>query len=243
MRDSSSLEIALDREQGKSSSIRRPFLRVLPSAIAIIPVSMLFGVLAHRADWSMFEVLVAGFLGFTGSGQFALLPLAETNPSFLTMLIICASINSRYFPIAFTTVKRLPKTFFSRAFVSHMLGDEAYATERSSDTVKETLIIRLTIFAFWVVSGVIGAIIAQAIPSAWLSTDIHLGFPASVVLIYLSVSQVKIRVSGIFLMQSVMVAICLLLAAAFYWLLGPTYFWIPSVIMTAVILDKWEKHE
>lgn len=124
-----------------------------------------------------------------------------------------------------------------------MLGDEAYATERNSDTVKDTLSIRLTIFVFWVVSGVIGAMISKIIPNAWLSTDIHLGFPASVVLIHLSVSQIKMRVSGIYLMQLVMMATCLLLAAAFYSLLGPTYFWIPSVIITAVILDKWEKHE
>ena len=210
--------------------------------MAIIPVSMLFGVLAHRADWSTLEILAAGFLGFTGSGQFAMLPLAETNTSFLTMLIICASINSRYFPIALTTTKRLPKTFLARTFLSHMLGDEAYATERSSDTAKETLIIRFTIFVFWVVSGVAGAMIASAIPIAWLGTDIHLGFPASVVLVYLSVSQIKQRVAGIYLMQALMVATCLLLAATFYWVLGPTWFWIPSVITTAVILDKWKKH-
>ncbi|BES73122.1 hypothetical protein RE428_41400 [Marinobacter nanhaiticus D15-8W] len=225
------------------SSIRRPFLRVLPSAIAIIPVSMLFGVLAHRADWSMLEILAAGFLGFTGSGQFALLPLAEVNASFLTMLVICASINSRYFPIAFTTTRRLPKTIFPRMFASHMLGDEAYATERNDDTAKDTFIIRLTIFSFWIIAGVIGALVAKAIPSAWLSTDIHLGFPASVVLVYLSVSQIKVRITDIYHAKSAMVVTCFLLAATFYWLLGPTYFWIPSVAVTAVVLDKWKKHE
>lgn len=219
------------------------FRRVLPSAIAIIPVSMLFGILAYRADWSYLEILVAGFLGFTGSGQFALLPLVEANAGFLTMLVICASINSRYFPIAFTTTKRLPKTFFARMFVAHILGDEAYATEKNSDTVKETVCIRLTIFVFWVVSGVIGAMIAKAIPNAWLSTDIHLGFPASVVLVHLSVSQIKMRVSGIFHMQLVMVIACLLSGTAFYLLLGSTYFWMPGIIIVALILDKWKKYE
>ncbi|MFO7527497.1 MAG: AzlC family ABC transporter permease [Marinobacter sp.] len=243
MRDSPSLDIVVDRPLGKASSIRRAFLRVLPSAFAIAPVSMLFGVLAYRADWSLLEVLAAGFLGFTGSGQFALLPLSETDASFLTMLLICASINSRYFPIAFTTVKRLPKTVFARTFVSHMLGDEAYATERSSDTVLETLVIRSTIFVFWVVSGVIGALIAQAIPSAWLSNGIHLGFPASVVLVYLSVTQIKMQVSGVYLRPLVMLAACLVLAVACYEWLGPTYFWIPSVLITAIILDKGKKHE
>lgn len=243
MSDSPTFEIAADQERGKVSSIRRPFLRVLPSAIAIIPVSMLFGVLAHRADWSMLEIMAAGFLGFTGSGQFALLPLAEVNASFLTMLVICASINSRYFPIAFTTTRRLPKTFLTRMFVSHMLGDEAYATERNSDSAKDTFIIRFTIFSFWIIAGVIGAIVAKAIPSTWLGTDIHLGFPASVVLVYLSVSQIKLRINGIYYAMSAMVVTCFLLAASFYWLLGPTYFWIPSVAVTAVVLDKWKKHE
>ncbi|MCY0965908.1 AzlC family ABC transporter permease [Parathalassolituus penaei] len=238
-----SLEIDKDRPSRKVPSTRRAFLRVLPSAIAIIPVSMLFGVLAYRANWSLLEVLAAGFLGFTGSGQFALLPLADTDASFLTMLLICASINSRYFPIAFTTTKRLPRTVLPRMFVSHMLGDEAYATERTSDTVLETLVIRLTIFVFWVVSGVIGALLAQAIPGAWLSSDIHLGFPASVVLVYLSVTQIKMRVSGVYFHKSMMIAACLILATASYEWLGPTYFWIPSVLITAIILDKWKKYE
>lgn len=216
---------------------------MLPSAVAIIPVSMLFGILAYRADWSIFEILAAGFLGFTGSGQFALLPLAEVNASFLTMLIVCASINSRYFPIALTTTKRLPKTFIARLFVSHMLGDEAYATEKLSDTVKDTICIRLTIFVFWVVSGIAGALIAKTIPNDWLSTNIHLGFPASVVLVYLSVSQIKMRVSGRYHMQLVMVGVCVLSIVIFYLLLGSTFFWIPSIITTAIILGKWAKHE
>lgn len=48
-----------------------------PAALAIIPVSMLFGVLAGRSDWTPVEVALIGLLGFTGSGQFAVLPLAD----------------------------------------------------------------------------------------------------------------------------------------------------------------------
>lgn len=227
----------------QTHSIRQAFIRVLPSALAIVPVSMLFGVLAYRADWSVLEILAAGLLGFTGSGQFAVLPLAESNTSFLTILIICASINCRYFPIALTTGKRLPKPFVSRVLVSHMLGDEAYATERNNDTVAETLCIRLTIFTFWVVSGVLGAVIAKSIPPAWLSTNIHLGFPASVVLVYLSVLQLKARIIGIYRKQTVLIALCMALAVACYSLIGATYFWLPSVMISALLLDKWKARE
>ncbi|MBZ5488368.1 AzlC family ABC transporter permease [Halomonas aquamarina] len=230
------------QESGKATS-SRPFIRALPSAMAIVPVSMLFGVLAHRADWSMLEVLVVSVLGFTGSGQFAVLPLAEANAGFLTMLIICASINSRYLPIALTTTTRLPRRWWVRICAAHLLGDEAYATEKDGDTTKDTLIIRLTIFLFWVSAAVLGALMGKLIPGEWLSTDIHLGFPASVVLIYLSVSQIKRRVAGGYRLLPLMVAACLLVVGAFHQWLGATFFWMPSVIMTAILLEQWKKHE
>lgn len=236
-------EASSGQDPEASSLVRQSFIRVLPSALAIVPVSMLFGVLAYRADWSVFEILAVGLLGFTGSGQFAVLPLAQANTNFLTILIICASINCRYFPIALTTSKRLPKPFIPRILVSHTLGDEAYATEKNSDTVRETVCIRLTIFTLWVVSGGLGAVIAQSIPHTWLSTDIHLGFPASVVLVYLSALQLKTRIVGVYRKRIAMIVACLILAIAFYSLLGAIYFWLPSVAMTALLLDKWTARE
>ena len=40
-----------------------------------------------------------------------------------------------------------------------------------------------------------------------------------------------------------MIAACLVLVAACYEWLGPTYFWMPSVFITAIILENWKKHE
>lgn len=80
--------------------------RAAPAALAIIPVSMLFGVLASRSDWSPIEVALIGLLGFTGSGQFAVLPLADSGAGLLTMLLLTASINSRYLPIAYVSASK-----------------------------------------------------------------------------------------------------------------------------------------
>ncbi|MGR2739301.1 AzlC family ABC transporter permease [Billgrantia sp. Q4P2] len=52
--------------------------RVAPAAIAVVPVSLLFGMLAVRSDWALLEVVAISLLGFSGSGQFALLPLADS---------------------------------------------------------------------------------------------------------------------------------------------------------------------
>lgn len=213
-----------------------PFHRALPSALAITPVSMLFGILAAKSDWSVFEVFAAGLLGFTGSGQFALLPLADVGTGFLTMLLLSVSINSRYLPIAFITRSRLPKRLLFRASIAHILGDEAYATERDSDDVVKTAIVRSTIFCVWVLAGTAGAILAELLPDGWLSDDIHFGFPASVVLMYLSVAQLRARLGGVYRYPLMVISLGALVAIAFIALLGPLYFWLPSVAATAFVL-------
>lgn len=241
MRNVNSLHVIPGVDQVEAE--KKPFTRALPSALAVVPVSMLFGILAYRADWSILEILAASVLGFTGSGQLALLPLADSNTSFLTMLLICASINSRYIPIALTTQHRLPSKLLSKWFAAHMLGDEAYATEKASDSTANVFTIRFTIFFFWVVSGVAGGALSKAIPDSWISGGIHLGYPASVVLVYLSVTQIKTRMHGGYTRPALLMMVCLALAAVFVIFLGPTYFWVPSVLLTTLILHWFRYNE
>ncbi len=222
----------------------RPFdalLRVAPAALAIIPVSLLFGVLAGRSDWSPLEVALIGLLGFTGSGQFAVLPLADSGAGFLTMLLLTASINSRYLPIAYVSASRLPQPWGLRALLAHMLGDEAYATERERDTWGSLAVIRATLFLTWVVAGVAGAIIGNLIPATWLAADLNLGFPASVVLMFLSASQLRLRLPQLSDSKTrvlLAVLLCVLIAVALILLLGPLYFWIPSVLLATFVLVR-----
>jgi predicted branched-subunit amino acid permease len=220
--------------------------RVAPTALAIVPVSMLFGVLAARADWTLLEILAVSALGFSGSGQFALLPLVEANAGFLTMLLVTASINSRYLPIAYASARRLPRSITKRAFVAHMLGDEAYATEQESDSWRSVFLIRAVIFGVWVASGLLGALLGQVIPAEWFGEGVNLGFPASVVLMYLSVCQLRSRLwlsqsdsqgrSGLLGAAGLCAGVALLLIN----LIGAHYFWIPSVLLATVILG-WAK--
>ncbi|KTC34251.1 hypothetical protein AO265_34470 [Pseudomonas sp. ABAC61] len=202
---------------------------------------MLFGVLASRADWSLLEVALVGLLGFTGSGQFAALPLAQSGAGFFTLLLVTASINSRYLPIAFTTSSRLPRGALHRAGVAHMLGDEAYATEHEQDSPATVLTIRGAIFLTWAVAGVLGALLGKLLPVEWIGSGVNLGYPASVVLMYLSLAQLRSRLSvererqlGIL----VMTVICIALALTLISVLGTVYFWIPSVLLATALLTK-----
>jgi len=215
--------------------------RVAPTALAIVPVSMLFGVLASRADWSLLEVVLISLLGFSGSGQFALLPLAESGAGFFTMLLITASINSRYLPIAYMSSKRLPRAAGPRALLAHMLGDEAYATEEERDRPGAVWVIRGTIYGAWVLAALLGALLGTLIPAAWIGPDVNLGYPASVVLMYLSVSQLHLRLAepGKRTKHTLIaVGLCAATALLLIKLVGPVYFWIPSVLVATAILKR-----
>ncbi|AXK57450.1 AzlC family ABC transporter permease [Pseudomonas protegens] len=219
--------------QSTSGALRR----VAPAALAIVPVSMLFGLLAGRADWSLLEVALVGLLGFTGSGQFAALPLAQSGAGFFTLLLVSASINSRYLPIAFTSSPRLPRGFLQKAGAAHMLGDEAYATEHERDNPVTVLVIRATIFLTWALAGVLGA----WLPLQWIGTEVNLGYPASVVLMYLSLAQLRSRLSLAHerrLAVLSMVALCVAVTLVLIMLLGTLYFWIPSVLISTVLLSR-----
>lgn len=215
--------------------------RVAPAALAIIPVSLLFGILASRSDWSPLEVALIGLLGFTGSGQFAVLPLADSGAGFVTMLLLTASINSRYLPIAYVSASRLPQRLGPRALLAHMLGDEAYATETDQDSWMALATIRASLFITWVIAGVAGALLGSLIPASWLDADLNLGFPASVVMMFLSISQLRARLpllSSKRLPLLLPVLLCGLSAVLLILVLGPLYFWIPSVLIATLVLSR-----
>ena len=217
------------------------FRRAAPTALTLIPICLLLGVLAAKTNWSLLEMLLFSALGFSGSGQFALLPLAEQGFGVFTMLVVAVSINIRYVPIALTTVSRLPREPLPRAFTAHLLGDEAYALEHECDTFAAVLVTRLTIYLTWVTATVAGVLIASLIPGTWFGPGINLGFPASVVLLVLCFGQIKARVPRIaapWRRRLLELALCVAVALLLLTTLGKTWFWLPSIAFSVWRLWK-----
>lgn len=192
-------------------------------------------------QWSALEVLLFSVLGFSGSGQFALLPLAAQGFDLLAMLVIAVSINSRYLPIAFVSAGKLPRPLLQRASLAHMLGDEAYALEHETDGHAQRWGVRLTIYLTWVAATVGGALLAGVLPAAWFDHGLNLGFPASVVLLILSLNQLKARVPHIragWARRGLELVLCLVVGALLFAWLGKVWFWLPSILFTTWRLWK-----
>ncbi len=206
----------------------------LPLAIAATaPISMLFGATAYNTNWSLDQILLIGLLGFSGSGQFAALPLAESGTSFLTLVVVTSLINSRYFVIALSCSTKLPHNTLYRIFTSHTLGDEAYAIEQGQ-TQNTMLVIRFTIFLSWILFGVLGGIIVQQAPYL-LPDHTNISFPASIVLFFLAVSQLKDRAKtkgSLITLPKILLG--LMISSLCYFSFGPVYFWLPAIALLAV---------
>lgn len=172
-------------------------------------------------------------LGFSGSGQFAALPLAESDTSLLTIVFVTALINSRYFALALSCSEYLPRSTLPRVLVAHMLGDEAYAIERGRG-VREVIFVRLSIFCCWVASGVLGGITANAFPSV-IADNANLEFPASAVLLFLAISQLKAEPFESGLVTMPKAAMGVVISGACLHALGGIYFWIPSILLVSAL--------
>ncbi|RAM64661.1 hypothetical protein RB25_03300 [Herbaspirillum rubrisubalbicans] len=215
--------------------VGRSLLRAAPTALGIVPVAMLCGVLAAQSGWDGVDVFLFSAFGFSGSGQLALLPLAGQGLGVLTMLLMALSINSRYIPIAFATANRLPSARLPRILTAHMLGDEAYAVEQERDCSVAVVTIRLSIYVVWVLSNMLGAWMFSSIPEELINAHFNLAFPASAVLLVLSLRQLQARIAGSvapWTRRTCEIAMCVLVAIFLCLLLGKVWFWLPSIAFT-----------
>ncbi len=208
--------------------------KLLAAMCAIAPVSMLFGMIAYKADWSLVQIFLVSMFGFTGSGQFAALPLSESGEGFITIVFVTALINTRYAFIALSCSKKLPENIFIRLISSHTLGDEAYAIEQGYSQ-KNMLMARFSLFSCWVISGVLGGVLASVFPYL-IPDNVNLGFPASAVLLFLGISQLqgKPLKSGLITIPKILTGF--IISGLFYFFLGKVYFWIPSIVVISVFV-------
>ncbi|HEX2581659.1 MAG TPA: AzlC family ABC transporter permease [Dongiaceae bacterium] len=207
-------------------------VRVVPIGMALFPIGLLFGFLAHQLHWTVLDIVVMDVIGFTGSGQFAHLRFNQDGVTPIVAFLVILSINLRYIPMALSASRPLKLRFFSKALAAHFVSDESYATERREDDVTARLLIRCVILFFWTLSTVCGLLLAGIMPSATQNYFTGITFPISALLFTLSYFNIEKFMrpqrqwNG---RLSVTIGICLVFAVTCNLLVGSRYFWIPSI--------------
>lgn len=168
--------------------------RAFPVGLALVPVGVLFGILAAQSHWTALDVLVLSVIGFSGSGQFAFLGFYNqglAHAGLLAAFLVILSINLRYIPMSLSATQPLRSSAFRKAILAHFLADESYALESPGDDLRARGVIRGAVLLFWAASTVAGAVLSSALPASVARALAGLTFPVSAILAALSFAHVR----------------------------------------------------
>ena len=224
---------------GGERGVRAALQRAVPVGIALFPVGLLFGVLADQVDWRWADILMMSVIGFTGSGQFALLKFVQEGVSYAVAFLVILCMNLRYVPMALSASRPLPLTGIRKFLMSHFVSDESYAAELRDDTVAQRAAVRLTIVFFWTSSTVCGVVAAAFVPQDVKPYVIGLTFPISALLFLLSALNIIgfVRAAGGRLVGRIAaVAGSTVASLGLMAVLGTRYFWIPGIVVSFILL-------
>lgn len=208
--------------------------RCFPVCLALMPIGVLFGILAGQHGFNFLAVLLFSALGFTGSGQFIFLGYYQDDflsVGYITAFIIILSMNIRYIPM---TLVNTPQAENHQKLIlyAHLLSDESFAIEKIEDDYQTHFKIRIYVFSTWVVSTLIGQTLSYLIPKNIIYL-LNISFPISSTLLTLSLLNIRSSFSND---KKYLFILLFLLNIALIKLINPSLFWIPAITLNYLIL-------
>jgi len=211
-------------------------------ALGLFPIGVLFGVVAQQNHWSWSDVLLLSMFGFSASGQFFYLKLANEQASLLSMFFVILMLNIRYVPMSLAAWNAADNgRRLLRLVLSHFISDESFAIEPRYGRLQLRATVRAIIYASWVLSTVCGVVAGRLLPAAWIgSFSQYLLFPATAILAILAVKRIDGAIAGNLQLglaaKLVLMSACVAFSAATIHFLGKDAFWIPGIVGVCLIL-------
>lgn len=211
-------------------------------ALGLFPIGMLFGVVAQQNHWSWSDVLLLSMFGFSASGQFFYLKLANEQASLLSMFFVILMLNIRYVPMSLAAWNAADNgRRLLRLVLSHFISDESFAIEPRYGRLALRAMLRAIIYASWVLSTVCGVIAGRVIPADWIgSFSQYLLFPATAILAILAVKRIDSAIAGNLQFglaaKLLLISACAAFSIATIYFLGKDAFWIPGIAGVCLIL-------
>ncbi len=143
---------------------RRAILKqALSIGVALIPFGLAFGVLCRRADLSWFQALGFSSLVFTGGSQFASVGVLADGGSPIAAIAAGLLLSIRSLVYGLMMAPTLTGRVWFRALAAHLMIDESVAVgsafEQPGPRRFGYLAAGLSVFVFWNLSTVVGAIV------------------------------------------------------------------------------------
>jgi len=146
------------------------FSAAIPICLGYLPLGFACGILAQKADLSLFEIAGMSTIVFAGSSQFIAVSMIAANSSIEAIIMATFIVNFRHFLMSSVLVKFLEnkEKIFLFSY-SHGVTDESFAinyhkfTEGTWDPQK-AIIVNIIAFASWNFGNIIGGYSGAVFP-------------------------------------------------------------------------------
>ncbi len=226
------VEAKEDGSMKGSKTVRYAFSKSLPVMFGYLFLGSAFGVMLQQAGYNFIWAFFISLTVFAGSGQFLLVSLLSSGATLTMTAAMTLLINSRHIFYGLSFLERFKKTGKKYPYMIFSLTDETYSVlcsvkpEDQVDEGKAMFLIALFNHLYWIMGGVIGALLGQFLPIDFTGID----FSMTALFVVLFIEQWLDFKSHIPALTGLFVSLVFLI------LLGPDNFILPSLLITVTVL-------
>ncbi len=206
--------------------------QTVPLLFSYLFVGMAFGILIHKAGYSVLWACLSGVFIYAGSMQIVMVSLMTSGVPLFMVAAITFFINARHIFYGIGFVDRFRKMRWKYPYMVLTLTDETYSVlcsvqyPQDVDREKSDFYIALTCHLLWIFSCTIGALLGQMLPLDMTGIE----FSATAFFVTVCVNQWRQFGSHIPVIAGFVSAI------AFYILLGANSFILPALSFSLIVL-------
>lgn len=145
--------------------------------LGLFPMGVALGLLAVQSGLPGWAVPALSIFGYAGSLEFLMIDLLMTGTGLATIAVTTFFVNFRHVFYAFSFPLHVVKNPIAKFYSMHALIDEAYAVTAANPTgwtAARLLAMQISLQTYWVGGGVVGVLIAWAIPGTIAGLDFAL---------------------------------------------------------------------
>lgn len=220
-------------------SFKSAFVRTIPIMLSYLFLGIVFGMLVHAAGLAWFWAPLISLTLYTGAFQFVLMSLLANQADIGTIAITAVLINSRNLFYGFPFIQFFKSMGLKMPFMIHAMSDETFAlltsavVEDPQEKRAHYFWIALLDFAYWAIGSAIGALLGSVL--RFDLAGIEFCMTALFLTIFLDQwKQNENRRPALIGFGS---------ALFFLVVVGPRYFLLPTLILTAILLLATRKRE
>lgn len=214
------------------NALKQAFIRTIPILFSYLFLGIVFGMLVHAAGYAWWWAPLISMTVYTGAFQFVLMSLLANQADLGTIAMSALLINSRNLFYGFPFIQLFKIMGLRMPFMIHAMSDETFAllsSARSQDGKDDKDLyywIAVLDFSYWAIGSTLGALLGSML--TFDLTGIDFCMTALFITIFLDQwRQKQNRLPALIGLGS---------ALLFLLLVGPRYFLLPTLLVTAGLL-------